>query len=42
MTLEGGSTALGASMKPDAPAAKVEAGEPRDPEADEADEEGML
>ena len=46
MTLEGGNTALGASMKPEAPAARVEAGDPRDPELLPPEEpespEGML
>ena len=35
ITLEGGRTALGASMKPDAPAARVEAGEPLLPPAED-------
>lgn len=46
ITLEGGRTAVGVSMNPEAPAASVEAGEPREPLADEVppeeSPEGML
>ena len=39
MTLDGARIADGGSMNPEAPAAKVEAGEPRDPLPDEPEAE---